>query len=93
MRLQEVGVLITQRKAVWLGHAERAKDEYTLRQFDIAKGKNTRWRKELKKELSEYNTTPERIRELESAASIKRIFRPPTGKGKGIVGPAIPHGI
>ena len=74
--LEELDTLIARRKAVWLGHAERAKDEMALRVFDRHKEGNHRWWTNLDAELAPFGLAADEARELkDNPVEIKRRIR------------------
>ena len=74
--LEEFDTLVARRKAVWLGHAERAKDKMALLVFDLHKQANDRWWTNLNEELAPFGLTADEARELkDEPVEIKRRIR------------------
>ena len=74
-KIEQLENLIARRKAVWLGHATRGKDDFSLGVFEKAKEENDEWWKSLTSEMGKFNTTPEEVMGMaDNPASIKSLF-------------------
>ena len=74
--LPSVDAHLAGRKAVWLGHAKRNKDELMLQAFEEAKNDGHTWWNTLSTEVGKFDVTPEWVYEnAENRGLIRGKFR------------------
>ena len=73
--LEEVETLITRRKAVWMAHAERGRDEITLEAMEKERTENTRWWRTYAEDLARFGLTPDLVKQYKDNDAIRCLTR------------------
>ena len=74
-RLESVEKILTVRKAIWIGHIERSKDEDFKAQMNSLKEEGNIWWKQCEDEFQKYNTSMKDVQFFAgNPTAIKKLF-------------------